>query len=125
MSAATRRRALGAIAATGATAAVVPALAAEQDPHLEWWRRHQQVDAERRTLPDDDGLLQPFLDEMWKLEALIIDTPATTLAGLRLQAVAGLLHVEAEMVADEAAELEVRALRAIRDACDRLTEVGA
>ena len=57
---------------------------------------------------------------MWQLEDLIVARPATTLPALRLQAMAGLLHAEAEMVADEMLNLEVRALRGIRDASDRL-----
>ena len=119
MSTASRRRAMATLAANTA-AAVVPALAAAQDPHLEWWRRHEQLDAERDTLPDDDHVQQPYLDEMFQLQKLIVDTPATTLAGLRCQAMAGLWQAEAEMFVGADPELVVRALRGIRDACDRL-----
>ena len=53
---------------------------------------------------------------MWQLEDLIVARPATTLAGLRVQAVVGMLHVEKEMAADKKPYLEVKAMRAIRHA---------
>lgn len=119
-----RRVVLGTMAAVPmaavpmAAAGAVPGLVL--DPHLEWWQRHERLAAEIGALPDDDDVRQPFLDQLWGLEDLIAQTPAATMAGLRLQAMVGLMYVEKETASDLVPPLEVRALRSIRVACDRL-----
>ena len=85
----TRRRLLGRAATFGVAAAMpTAALAAEPvDPHLEWWRRREEIrdwiNGVGSELSDEETDA-PF-DEGCRLEDLLGKTPATTLAGVRAQ----------------------------------------
>jgi hypothetical protein len=120
-----RRCALSALASAPVALSAAPAIAAEsgQDPHLEWWRERERLIAKLATLEDaDDEGRQPVLDAKWAIEDRIADTPAATLAGLRLQAQVGLRYLEEDMDPDDAyPQIEVRALRNIVASLEQLT----
>ena len=75
MSAATRRRALGSLAAAGANVAVSPSAAAE-DPHPEWERELSQLRAGYARWLDDEAT-SVLYDQIVEVEAKIAHTPAT------------------------------------------------
>ena len=83
MSAATRRRALGSLAAAGANVAVSPVAAAE-DPHPEWERELSRLRAGYARWLDDEAT-SVLYDQIVEVEAKIAHTPATTPSGLAAQ----------------------------------------
>jgi hypothetical protein len=88
MTAATRRRALGSLAAAGAVLAptVPPAVAAaEQDPHPEWWRQREALNVQMHAVGDDDDAIDPLQAQVYHLEDRIAQTPARTYSGVLAQ----------------------------------------
>lgn len=77
---------MAAISAAGALAAPVVAV----DPHVGWWREHEELDrlyaAHNAEDGSDEDIKGEILVRQVDLWWLIIDTPATTEAGLLVQA---------------------------------------
>lgn len=81
---------------TTAAASFMPvSVFAAQDPHIEWLRLSQNLDAKANTLraeiADDydadfeETVINPIRDEQWDFEDKILLTPADTLDGVRVQ----------------------------------------
>jgi hypothetical protein len=95
----TRRALLGAMAAAPVVGAMPDAAAAGEDPHLDWWRRHEHLDAARRTVPDD--LQHPYFTEMSRLEELIVETPARSLEALAIQSEVLMALIDPEALGED------------------------
>jgi hypothetical protein len=113
----TRRVMLGAMAAAPVVGAMPDAAAAGEDPHLDWWRRHEHLDAARRTVPDD--LQHPYTTEMSRLEELIVDTPARSLEALAIQSEVLMALIDPESLSDN--DLLLRLARTMQAGIGHLT----
>ena len=78
------------LTACGAIALGVPPAAAEgfaaDDPHLEWWREHEALEASAKGMGDSD--YEDFAaigQEQIELLESIATTPAATIAGVLIQ----------------------------------------
>jgi hypothetical protein len=90
----TSRRALlaGAAATPALALPAVAMVATTPDPHLAWWAEREALRVElNRPDRDDIGDEDPIFDQMVRMEELLAETPARTLAGVRAQ-IAFLAH---------------------------------
>lgn len=80
-----RRNLLGALVATPAVAAALPASASElEDPHVVWWAEERRL-YEAMEVAESDALTNHLNDHRWEVRDLIVRTPATTVAGMAVQ----------------------------------------
>jgi hypothetical protein len=82
----TRRRAIGQLAVAATLPAAATVASPIEDPHLAWERVHERARAEYEASSDrSDERLDAHSDGVYRIEGLILLTPATTAAGAHAQ----------------------------------------
>ena len=114
-----RRALLGGIAGAAAVGAVPVTVEAATDPHPAWMAESRALYAAWPRGKDMDRG-DPAAEYIWELERLIIDTPATTVAGLLAQTELAMIYLGEEDPCGPSETANYRMMRSLRAGLEHL-----
>ena len=115
-----RRDLLGRLAGAAAAAAVPVAAETAADPHPAWMAESRALYAAWPRGKDMNSG-DPAAEYIWEIERLIVDTPATTVAGLLAQTELAMIYLGAEDPrGPDVTGLDYRMMRSLRAGLEHL-----